>query len=94
MSINTYPVLERVRLSVTFEDAINNLVPVDPSAVTLALTTPDGTVSNVSGSDIINDSVGKYHYDLTVTAAGLWIYRWQGTGAVIASSGNGFFQGV
>jgi hypothetical protein len=91
--MNTYPIQELVGLSVLFTDAVSNL-PVDPTLVTLTVTAPDDTNTEYLPPDIVRDSIGAYHYNIAVNLVGLYIYRWQGTGAVIASSGNGFFQGA
>ena len=92
--MNTYPVNELVRLSVAFTDPLNNNEPVDPTTVSLTLTQPGAVVQSPIIDGIARDSTGAYHYDLLVTLMGLWVYRWQGEGAVIASSGNGFFQAI
>lgn len=87
-----YPVETTVRLSVTFTDRLTN-TPADPTTVTLTVTVP-GVGPTVITSGIVNDSVGVYHYDLDVNVQGQWMCRWQGTGAVVASSGNSVFTAV
>ena len=87
-----YAVEETVRLTVTFTDKLTNL-PVNPTTVTLTLI-PPGSGPQVITDGIVNDSTGVYHYDLDVNAQGQWLYRWQGTGTAIASSGNNFFLAV
>ena len=89
--MNVYPVQGTVRLTVTFTDPLANNAPVDPTAVVLTLTLPDQTQQTPAP---VRDGVGAYHCDTTVSQAGVWIYSWQGTGAVIASSGDGFFRGI
>ena len=96
--MNSYPLQQLMRMSVKFLAPLYNNAPVDPTEVTLTLTPPnDGaliTVDFVNGGGIVKDSVGYYHYDFVPEVFGQWIYRWQGLGAVIASSGNGFFNVV
>jgi hypothetical protein len=96
--MNSYPLLQMMRISVEFIAPLLNNAPVDPTDVSLTLTPPDEAapivVSFVNGSGVVKDSVGNYHYDFVAPTIGQYIYRWQGTGAAIASSGNSFFQVV
>ena len=46
----------------------------DPGAVVLKVKRPDGTVATHT-SDVVRDSAGVYHADLTLSAAGMWAYR-------------------
>ena len=97
--MNSYPVQELVRLVVQFIAPLQGNAPVDPTDVTVTLTPPGDTEPQVtvdfeSGGGIVRDGPGVYHYDFVPGLMGQWLYRWQGTGAVIASSGNGFFRGV
>lgn len=76
---------DQVRIKATFRV---ETVETDPTTVTLKLRTPAGTeTSHVYGTDanVIRDGLGQYRYDLTLTAAGTYRYRWVGTGAVIAA---------
>lgn len=54
----------------------------DPTAVTLAVTAPDGTASAPTAT---KDSTGTYHANVALTQAGAWH-------AVISTSGS--YQGV
>lgn len=58
-------------------------VATDPTAVTLAVTTPTGTTTTYTYSlaEITRDSTGVYHKDIACTEAGTWSYVWTGTGA-------------
>ena len=48
----------------------------DPGAVVLKVKRPDGTVATLT-PDVVRDSAGVYHADLTLSAAGMWAYRWE-----------------
>lgn len=74
---NAYDRGDLVRLSATFTDAAGAVA--DPTTVVLRLLAPDGTASTPA---TVKDSVGVYHYDLSITATGYWSYRWEGTGTV------------
>ena len=79
-----------VRLSVAFTVAST---ATDPTAVTLKIRTPsNSTVTYTYGTDgaLVKDSTGNYHLDYTVAAKGLHIYRWAGTGAVVAAEEGSF----
>jgi hypothetical protein len=95
--MKAYPINSLVQMSTQF-NALNADgsvgTPVDPSTVTLELTPPNGAPQQVISAGIVRTGVGAYYYQMVVSTLGLWIYRFQGEGAVIAASPNGFFQGV
>ena len=64
----------------------------DPTTVTLKVKDPTGTVTTYTyaGAQVVKDSTGNYHYDLTPAIAGKWYYEWVGTGAVPAQSESYF----
>jgi hypothetical protein len=78
-----YVVGAPAHLTATFTDSTGTLV--DPTAVTVAITKPDGTAAAGSPFTAVRDSLGKYHYDYTTTVAGIHQYYFAGTGAVIAT---------
>jgi hypothetical protein len=96
-NIIEYEFGQRVRLSAYFENAAG--VPANPTTVTfsravqLVSPPPDPTASNhVFGSDpdVVQDAVGRYHYDFTPAEAGNYIVRVTGTGTVAAVSVSRF----
>jgi hypothetical protein len=55
----------------------------DPSAVTLEIACPDGTIISLNGGDVIKDDVGKYHYRYLVNnGIGYYYTTWRGSGIV------------
>jgi hypothetical protein len=90
--MNSYPINELVQVSVQFTRVTDN-VPLDPTTVTLTITPPDDVPQQVV-SNVTRTGVGAYAYQFVVSAFGLYVYRWQGLGVVIANSGNMFFRGV
>jgi hypothetical protein len=65
----------------------------DPTTVTLTYRINQGapTTLTYGVGGIVKDGVGLYHAILDTTLLpGLWVYRWQGTGAVIAPRANSF----
>lgn len=74
------------RLSCTFTDENNQ--PADPTTVTVTIKTPNAGASVFTP---IRDGVGVYHYDLALTVAGDYGYRFKGTGAITAQSADQHF---
>ena len=85
---------EAVRLKATFKDFSSTLV--DPSAITLNILDPTGTVVVTKAKgDLTNPSTGVYYYeyDLTPTAlVGVWISKWLGTIAGLHKPGKASFS--
>jgi hypothetical protein len=52
-------------------------VPADPTAVTLTVTDPTGVTSTPSVTHV---STGTYTANVACTLAGVWLYKWAGTG--------------
>jgi hypothetical protein len=80
-----------VRVTATFEN--NAQVPTDPTTITAKIKTPAGvTTAYVYGVDsqLVKDSTGIYHIDVSANAAGIWSYRFEGTGSVLAASQDQF----
>lgn len=73
---------ESTTLFAEFFDATGALA--DPTGITLTITAPDGTVTTKTIADLIHASVGRYEWVLLVDQAGIWTYRFDGTGAVTA----------
>ena len=71
----------------------------DPTTVTLRWRVAGGTETTytwtaaVPGTNIVKDSVGVFHADITVVAPGLHYFRWAGTGAVVAAEEGTFSAG-
>lgn len=68
---------QQVRVSLEVYNSSNVLAN---ATVALSIKAPDGTVTTPS---VTNDSTGKYHSDVSLSAAGVWWYRWAATGTVV-----------
>ena len=53
----------------------------DPTVVELTVRTPSGTVTDES-VNVVNDSTGIYHADVTVDEAGWWWFHWDGDSVI------------
>ena len=74
------------RFSVAFTDI--NGTAADPSAITFKLVEPDGTETNytyVTDAELVKDSTGVYHVDITFAQAGRHVIRFEGTGDVVSA---------
>lgn len=77
---------QKVRVSAVFRN--NSDVVADPSTITFKWQTPAGVDSDyVYGTDaeLVKDSTGNYHVDLTLNEADTWVYRFESTGNPVAA---------
>ena len=75
------------RVTAAFTDPNDSDAAVDPTALTLEVTDPSGEKTTYTyGTDVelVKDSIGNYHLDISVDMAGTWLYRWAGTGTAQA----------
>jgi hypothetical protein len=85
--MNIYEIDTNIELVGVFTHVAPNTQAADPSAVSLFLTDPTGVVTLYTyPAQVVRDGVGQYHYTFTASKSGVWAYKWQGTGAVIATS--------
>lgn len=67
-------------------------VATDPTAVTLTIEKPDGTLlvygwpSAGANGTLTRESAGRFYADVTYDQPGNWDYRLAGTGAVVAAA--------
>ena len=84
---NNYYEDNLVRLTGTYRNRVTGAVA-DPTTVTFKVTDPNSaTTTYVYGTDaqLVKDSTGVYHVDLSLDLPGLYYYRFLGTGAVKAA---------
>lgn len=86
MAIDAYDVGDTVRLTATFTDASD--VDANPTTVTVSVRAPDGMTTTPTATQ---DSTGIWYYDLTLSQAGTWRYRFAGTGALVAAAEGQLF---
>ena len=89
--MNTYPLGAVVRANCAFT---TNSAADDPTTVQAKIRTPSGTITAyIYGTDaqLIRDSIGNYHVDISATAAGVWSYRFIGTGTGQAANETEFY---
>lgn len=69
---------EVAKISVTIVGA--DALAADPSALRLKVKSPTGTLTAyVFGvaTELVKDSVGKFHANILMSEAGVWAYRWE-----------------
>jgi hypothetical protein len=71
---------DAVRLFIDFKTLAG--AAADPTTVTLTVQAPDGTTTTPAHS---NPSTGRYEAVVTLDQAGVWVYRWEGTGVIDAA---------
>ena len=89
--MNSYDVGALVRCSAAFTTLAG--VAIDPTVVKFKYRTRDGTATTLTyGTDaaLVKDSVGNYHVDVSVTASGDWLYRFESTGTGQTAGENMF----
>ena len=60
----------------------------NPGSVKLVVTSPSGTDTVKTTTQLVHASTGVYYYDMLLTAPGRWPYQFTSTGAVSASGGD------
>lgn len=82
--MNIYQIDTAIQLNGSFINATNG-APIDPTVVTLVIEDPSGTLTTITSS-IVRTGIGAYYYIFTPSGPGKWTYKWQGTGAAVATS--------
>lgn len=78
---------DRVRIEGLFKDSAGTAA--DPTAITLKILDPAlATTTPVP----TNPAVGTYRHDLDLNQVGRWTFRYEGTGAVVASTPDGIID--
>ena len=72
----------QIRMSATFRNADTEALA-DPTSVTAGVREPDGTIASVSAT---RESLGLFHADFTPTKIGDHVFRFVGSGDVVAAN--------
>lgn len=78
---------DAIRISVDITDAAD--VVIDPADLKIKIIPPAGGAAQTFTPE--HDATGKYHYDLTLNAAGTWHWRWE-TSNPVPAAGEGFIR--
>ena len=92
--MNIYDVGNTILLSVSFTDPISGS-PVAPSVVTLRVMNPLGVETDYQAGSpgFSNPSLGNYSGLVFADLTGVWAYRWEASGSILAAA-DGQFQMV
>lgn len=88
---SVYDIGDLVRVSGAFTDV--NDADIDPTTVTFKFTDPSGNTTSytyVTDAEVVKDSTGHYHVDVSVDEAGTWYYRWESGGSGQAAEEGSF----
>jgi hypothetical protein len=82
-----YEIDTLVRVAAAFT-TVSGSIPTDPTDIKLYVKPPTGGITSYTFllSQVVKDSTGMYHYDLLISAIGVWTYKWQGTGVAQVTS--------
>ena len=84
-----YEIETTIQLRGVFFDPLAG-VPIDPTLVQAFVLDPEGNLSTFSSGgglpSITRDNVGRYHLTIEPSIAGVWTYKFKGTGAASATS--------
>ncbi len=83
---NVYDVGDLVRISAVFTDKDGEFG--NPTVTTFKITDPSGDTTTYVYSideELVRDSTGHFHVDISIDQAKTWYYRWEGTGALQAA---------
>lgn len=72
--------------------AIDTGLPANPSAITIQVRKPDGTVTSYTQADATNPAVGtwRFSFPAPLDQDGLWRVRFAGTAGVVAAAETSF----
>jgi hypothetical protein len=88
MAIGSYDIGALIQLTGTFKNAAGTLT--DPASVTCTVRDPAGNTTTPAATKA-STGVWNATVDLTSAVAGLWWYRFAGTGTVQAAEENTFY---
>lgn len=87
--MNTYPLGSAINLFGTFTQTSTGTA-VDPTVVKARVRDPANTEVIYADGSITHSSTGHYTVQILPSVIGVWRYRWEGTGAVIAADEKQF----
>lgn len=92
--MNKYEIDTQIEVVGTFLNVSPNVpsVPADPTAVTLYVLDPSGNeTQHTYPGDVVRNGIGLYSFTFVPSGPGIWTYKWQGAGQVIATSRDTLF---
>lgn len=86
--MNMYDAGNMVTITTTFTNASG--VAVNPSSVTLRVMDPNNIETDYMLGTLTNPTTGVFSQNVTVLTSGIWRYRWEATGTLVAASDSSF----
>ena len=90
--MSSFDVGDLIRITANVIDLAND--PIDPSGFKLYIKRPNAVITTLifnTDPEIVKDTVGQYHIDLSVDLAGLWYVRWEATGTGQSAEEDSFY---
>lgn len=81
MPINRYDLGDLVRTTAVFTNIAGTAI--DPDVLVFKVKMPNGVTTEytyLEDYQIVRDSLGNFHLDISAIQAGYWHYRWEATG--------------
>ena len=88
--IPSYEIDTSIQLNGVFENVALG-VPADPTTITLYVQDPTGATDVIGAPAITRSDVGLYSYAFVPSVSGIWVYKWQGVGTVVATTPDTMF---
>ena len=83
--ITVYQIDTMIQINASFYNVAANQL-VDPTNLALFLLDPNNNETTVNPALIVRTGIGEYYYNFLPPSAGLWAYKWQGTGDITVTS--------
>ena len=80
-TVKSYEIGNRVTLSAVFKSEVTGTFT-DPTTVVVRVRDPIGV--ETTPTPIIHEGTGLYNITIDPEVPGIWVYRWEGAGAVVA----------
>jgi len=90
--VDHYDIGDLARCSAAFTTLAG--VAIDPTVLVFRFKNPAGTTTTYTygtGPQVVKDSTGNYHVDLSTATAGLWLYWFEATGTAQAVEEGSFY---
>ena len=85
--LNTYDIGDSTRFQSVF--TVDGTAQ-NPTAVFLFVKRPSGTTDSYVTGDLTNSATGTFYLDDTLDETGIWYYRFESSGTVIAADEGSF----
>ncbi len=89
--MNNYDIGDKVRSTGTFVNSSD--VNTDPTTITFKLKDPSGNITTfiyLTDAEVVKSGTGVYYFDNILDEEGVYHYRFEGTGVLVASGEDSY----